>query len=110
MKTSVARCPSCSAEVAANSRFCPVCGQALTSLSEMSTVAGAAVSPAASRQVGRMISSDSIPVWGFTPGTVLAERYCIIGRLGRRGMGEVYRVDDLTLGQSVALKFLPRAV
>jgi len=42
----------------------------------------------------------------FAPGEVIAARYRMIARIGRGGMGDVWRADDLVLKTAVALKLI----
>ncbi len=71
-------CPSCSREIPQDSRVCPYCAEAI----EVEPAAPTVTTPpkAAGRAGPSGSSSDSIDQARFTPGTMLAERYRIVGR------------------------------
>ena len=87
------RCPACSHECAETSRYCASCAAPLDATSAETVALGATASTAP-----RHSTTSTVDEGRFLPGTVLAARYRIAGRLGRRGMGEVYRAASLTLG------------
>src|SRR5438552_2857901 len=127
-------CAKCGAKISATGRFCSSCGEAVdtdsgaTFLGDEASLEGPTIAPGppSSRKTplphlsprtprtalssNPISSSDPIGGGRFTPGQIIAERYRVVALAGRGGMGEVYRAEDLTLEQVVALKFLPTAL
>jgi Flp pilus assembly protein TadD len=76
-------CPTCSAEYPATERFCPKDGTALRSR----TAAAADLA-----------------------GSVIAERYHVLRKLGEGGMGQVYLAEHVKMGRQSAVKVMHSAM
>src|SRR5262245_12052320 len=105
-------CPACSKEAPEQSEFCPSCGSALSvgmspTLSRLESPTGdpppKKTAPRPNPIASRGMDAEAL----YVPGAIVAGRYRMVALLGKGGMGDVYRAEDLKL-PGFSSKCLPR--
>src|ERR1041384_4273045 len=100
-------CRGCAMEIPQESRFCLSCGRAVDSSFAPTIIRESSGAVSNLSTDSSRFSSEVLLQAKLVSGTLLGGRYRIVGMLGRVGMAEEYRTDDLKLAQPVALKLLP---
>jgi hypothetical protein len=100
-------CPSCAGDIREQAALrCPYCGVLLDATETRPPATETATAPPESEAVRVAVEPGPLDGARFAPGRLFAARFRIVSLLGRGAMGEVYRAEDLKLGQPVALKLL----
>jgi serine/threonine protein kinase/Tfp pilus assembly protein PilF len=84
-------CPICCFENPDDTTFCGKCASPLKEQDDATEAPTATL---------------NIMLQEFKTGSIVADRYKIIERLGKGGMGQVYKVHDLDVGEKIALKLI----